>query len=85
MNIGVDMLLKDGKLDELSKGPVFWVDSSDSQPCMATAAIIMWTLRAEGHLFHSGLPHKVVRCKLNDILCTHIHLPNIVIRKKGNP
>ncbi len=24
-----------------------------------TAAAAMWTLRAEGRLFHSGLPHKV--------------------------
>lgn len=53
------MLLKEGKLDELAKGPVYWVDSADSHPCMGTAAAVMWKLRAEGHLFHSGLPHKV--------------------------
>ena len=25
---------------------------------IGTASAAMWTLRAEGHLFHSGLPHK---------------------------
>lgn len=53
------MLLKDGRLDELKGGPVYWVDSADSHPCVGTAAAIVWTLRAKGHLFHSGLPHKV--------------------------
>ena len=67
-DVGVDMLLKDGKLEELKKGPVYWVDASDSQPCMATATAIVWTLRAEGHLFHSGLPHKVIR-KLSTHAC----------------
>ena len=59
-DVGVDKLLKDGRLDELKGGPVYWVDSADSQPCVGTAAAIVWTLRAKGHLFHSGLPHKVL-------------------------
>lgn len=61
----------------MREGPLFWVDSADSHPCMGkvdsqhcsaynsriiswtgTASAIMWTLRAEGRLFHSGLPHK---------------------------
>ncbi|XP_065175134.1 uncharacterized protein LOC135805072 [Sycon ciliatum] len=56
-DVGVDKLLKDGRLDELKGGPVYWVDSADSQPCVGTAAAIVWNLHAKGHLFHSGLPH----------------------------
>ena len=53
------MLLKDKKLDHLKNGPVYWVDSADSHPCLATASASMWTLKCDGRLFHSGLPHKV--------------------------
>jgi acetylornithine deacetylase len=56
--VGVEKLLEVGKLDKLKGGPLFWIDSADSQPCMGTATAMMWTLRAEGRLFHSGLPHK---------------------------
>ena len=57
--VGVDQLLKNGKLERLKDGPVFWVDSADSHPCMGTASAVMWTLKCRGRLFHSGLPHKV--------------------------
>jgi hypothetical protein len=57
-DVGVDMLVKEGKLDHLKNGPVFWCDSADSQPCIGTAAAIQWTIKANGYLFHSGLPHK---------------------------
>lgn len=56
--VGVDMLMKNGHLDDIKRGPVFWVDSADSQPCIGTAAAIQWKLRVDGKLFHSGLPHK---------------------------
>ena len=59
VGVGVDALLKDGKLEGLKDGPVYWVDSADSQPCMGTASAVMWTLKCRGRLFHSGLPHKV--------------------------
>ena len=32
--VGVDKLVETGRLDHLKGGPVFWVDSADSQPCM---------------------------------------------------
>ena len=35
-----------------------WVDCADSQPCIGTAGAITWHLTANGHRFHSGLPHK---------------------------
>ena len=59
MGVGIDQLLKDGKLERLKDGPVFWVDSADSHPCLGTASAAMWTLKCSGRLFHSGLPHKV--------------------------
>jgi len=60
--VGIDMLLKNGKLDNLKDGPVYWVDSADSHPCMGCASAAMWTLKCKGRLFHSGLPHKVHIC-----------------------
>lgn len=80
--VGVEKLVETKRLDFLKDGPLFWVDSADSQPCMGTwdkytiyiaffyrsvlitcwstgsASAVMWTLRVEGRLFHSGLPHK---------------------------
>lgn len=56
--IGVDQLAKEGHLDELKKGPVYWIDSADSHPCMGTCGILQWKLECFGKLFHSGLPHK---------------------------
>lgn len=57
--IGVDGLHSSGKLDELGigKGPIFWVDSADSQPCVGTVGNMQWMIKANGKLFHSGLPH----------------------------
>lgn len=56
--VGVDKLMESGRLEYLKNGPIFWVDAADSQPCMGTASCAMWTLRVEGRLFHSGMPHK---------------------------
>ena len=75
--MGVDMLLKNGKLESLRDGPVYWVDSADSQPCLGTASGAMWTLKCNGRLFHSGLPHKVrMHCFLlcNNLLDVHTYL-----------
>ena len=30
----MDKLLETGRLDHIKNGPIFWVDSADSQPCM---------------------------------------------------
>ena len=56
--VGVDQLAKEGHLDNLKNGPLFWIDSADSQPCMGTCGMLQWRLEVEGKLFHSGLPHK---------------------------
>ncbi|CAI5735513.1 unnamed protein product [Peronospora farinosa] len=55
--IGIETLMQSGKLEFVKKGPVFWIDCSDSQPCIGTAGVITWTLKATGKLFHSGLPN----------------------------
>ncbi|KAI6656487.1 Acetylornithine deacetylase-like [Oopsacas minuta] len=54
--VGIDQLVKEGLLENLKSGPVFWVDSSDSHPCIGCCSALMWKLRAEGRLSHSGLP-----------------------------
>lgn len=58
LGIGVDQLVKEGYLDDLKNGPLFWIDAADSQPCIGTCGMIQWKLKASGKLFHSGLPHK---------------------------
>lgn len=55
--VGVETLMAAGHLDCLKRGPVLWLDCSDSQPCIGTAGAITWSLHATGKLFHSGLPH----------------------------
>nr|XP_004245890.1 acetylornithine deacetylase [Solanum lycopersicum] len=58
--VGVDALVKDGLLDKLKKGPLFWIDTADKQPCIGTGGSIPWKLHVTGKLFHSGLPHKAI-------------------------
>ncbi|XP_008786311.1 acetylornithine deacetylase [Phoenix dactylifera] len=60
LGIGVDALVKDGLLDKLKAGPLFWIDTADKQPCIGTGGMIAWKLRATGKLFHSGLAHKAI-------------------------
>ncbi|ERN09318.1 hypothetical protein AMTRI_Chr13g115570 [Amborella trichopoda] len=60
LGVGVDALVKDGLLDKLKTGPLFWIDTADKQPCIGTGGMIAWKLRSTGKLFHSGLPHKAV-------------------------
>jgi len=55
---GVESMLEHGHLAASKQGPVFWIDSADSQPCMGTAGAIEWSLKCEGKIFHSGLPYK---------------------------
>lgn len=59
-NIGVEALNKAGLISHLNRGPMFWVDSADTNPCIGTAAAITWQLTARGRLFHSGLQHLAI-------------------------
>lgn len=56
--VGIDMVVKDGHIDDLKDGTCYWIDSADSQPCTGTAGALQWHLKATGRLFHSGLPHR---------------------------
>ncbi|KAF3662872.1 hypothetical protein FXO37_12270 [Capsicum annuum] len=58
--VGVDALVKDGLLDKLKQGPLFWIDTADKQPCIGTGGSIPWKLHVTGKLFHSGLAHKLI-------------------------
>jgi acetylornithine deacetylase len=60
LGVGVDGLVKDGLLENLKPGPLFWVDTADKQPCIGTGGMLSWKLHCFGKLFHSGLPHKTV-------------------------
>jgi acetylornithine deacetylase len=57
-DIGVLHLQKDGHLDEIKKGPVYWIDASDVVPVMACGTAMAWKLRVYGKKFHSGFPKK---------------------------
>ncbi|KAJ0681363.1 putative acetylornithine deacetylase [Helianthus annuus] len=58
--VGVDALVKDGLLDNLKTGPLFWIDTADKQPCIGTGGMVPWKLHVTGKLFHSGLAHKAI-------------------------
>ncbi|QCD91450.1 acetylornithine deacetylase [Vigna unguiculata] len=58
--IGVDALVKDGLLNKLKNGPLYWIDTADKQPCVGTGGMIPWKLQFTGKLFHSGLAHKAI-------------------------
>ncbi|CAN0908185.1 Acetylornithine deacetylase [Linum grandiflorum] len=58
--IGVDQLVKNGLLEKLKNGPLFWIDTADKQPCIGTGGMIPWKIHVTGKLFHSGLPHKAI-------------------------
>ncbi len=58
VGLGVDQLAKEGYLDKLKSGPLFWIDAADSQPCIGSAGNLQWKMKVTGKLFHSGLPHK---------------------------
>ncbi|KAG7036186.1 Acetylornithine deacetylase [Cucurbita argyrosperma subsp. argyrosperma] len=58
--IGVEQLWKDGYFNDLKGGPLYWVDTADSQPCIGTGGTIPWFIKTTGHLFHSGLPNKAI-------------------------
>ncbi|XP_038680475.1 acetylornithine deacetylase-like [Tripterygium wilfordii] len=58
--VGIDALVRQGLLDKLKGGPLFWIDTADKQPCIGTGGMIPWKLYVTGKLFHSGLAHKAI-------------------------
>lgn len=56
-SIGVLHLDKDGLLDNIKAGPVYWTDGSDCAPVVASGTGMAWTLKVTGKKAHSGFPH----------------------------
>jgi acetylornithine deacetylase len=60
VGVGIDELVRRGKLEHLKKGPVYWLDSADIQPSIGTGSGIGWSLKIKGKLFHSGMADKAI-------------------------
>ncbi|EGG22372.1 acetylornithine deacetylase [Cavenderia fasciculata] len=58
--VGVDELDKQGKMNHLKNGPLYWVDSADMQPTIGTGGSQNWNLKAHGKLLHSAMPQHTV-------------------------
>lgn len=54
--IGIDELEKQGELEALKNGPLFWVDSANYGPTLGTGGMLAWKLKFSGKKFHSGVP-----------------------------
>jgi acetylornithine deacetylase len=55
--IGIGKLVKDGKLEHLKDGPLYWIDSANFGPTIGTGGMATWRLVVEGKVAHSGFPH----------------------------
>ncbi len=44
LGVGIDELQKQGEIDYLKKGPLFWVDSANIGPTLGTGGIMTWEL-----------------------------------------
>jgi len=56
--VGIDEMERQGELNKLKDGPLYWVDSANFGPTLGTAGMCAWELKVTGKKFHSGLPHK---------------------------
>jgi len=54
--VGINRLVKDGKLAHLQNGPLYWIDSANFGPTIGTGGMATWRLVAEGKVAHSGFP-----------------------------
>jgi len=77
-DIGVDGLVKNGKIAHLKKGFMYWIDCSDSHPCIGTASMRSWKLHVKGLMGHSGVPQKAINplilgYEVVTELCQRIH------------
>lgn len=54
--VGVLHMDKDGLLNEMKKGPVYWIDSADVVPVLACGTALAWKLRVNGKKAHTGFP-----------------------------
>jgi acetylornithine deacetylase len=58
--VGIDELVRQGKLDRLKNGPIYWLDSADIQPSIGTGGGAAWSLSIKGKLFHSGMADRAI-------------------------
>jgi acetylornithine deacetylase len=54
--VGINRLVKDGKLTHLQNGPLYWIDSANFGPTIGTGGMATWRLIVEGKVAHSGFP-----------------------------
>lgn len=54
--VGINRLVKEGKLAHLKDGPLYWLDSADFGPTIGTGGMATWRLVVEGKVSHSGFP-----------------------------
>ena len=67
-DVGVDMLMKDGKLDHLKNGPIYWVDSADVNPCMGKTVVC----------YSKNTVAVVVECMYNPLLSSSLSPPSLL-------
>lgn len=58
--IGLDWVVGQGYIDDLKRGPVYWLDSADFGPTVGTGGVWRWQLTATGVPGHSGMMHNCV-------------------------
>lgn len=56
-DVGVLHLDRDGHLDHIKGGSVYWIDASDAEPVLATGSAIAWELKVTGKKAHTGFLH----------------------------
>ena len=39
-DVGVDAMLKDGRLERYKNGPIYWIDSADNNPCVGNVYFV---------------------------------------------
>jgi len=54
--VGIEHLSRDGYLNNCKKGPVYWLDSSDTHPVLATGSGMGLELTVTGKKTHGGFP-----------------------------
>ncbi|MBI3756897.1 MAG: M20/M25/M40 family metallo-hydrolase [Deltaproteobacteria bacterium] len=54
--VGINSLVKEGKLAHLKDGPLYWLDSANFGPTIGTGGMSTWRLVVEGKVSHSGFP-----------------------------
>ena len=40
-DVGVDAMLKDGRLERYKNGPIYWIDSADNNPCVGEVFFVV--------------------------------------------